>query len=236
MGRGRFCYVCGKTSDDLFEGLCSACYFKEHGSVRLPKKLVVSFCRGCGNYNLGGWRGLKEPDGALTEVARALVEQNIEHDLERESLDVAVLGLTEEEKKISVDLEVNVKLKSSGESYLVKLNSILELRRILCPSCSKRAGGYYEATIQLRSNKLDSIFNETLSLLSSLYEKDSMAFVVEDLRVSGGIDLKIGSAKAAKTLARHFKRRHNAEIKESATLVGRKEGKDIYRKTILIRL
>ncbi|MFQ5800711.1 MAG: NMD3-related protein, partial [Candidatus Hydrothermarchaeales archaeon] len=102
--------------------------------------------------------------------------------------------------------------------------------------CSKRAGGYFEAVVQLRTRALEGMLKEAYTILNTLYKKDKKAFIAGVSHVKGGVDIKLGSTKAAKALAAHFKTHHKAEIKESATLVGRKEGKDVYRTTILIRV
>jgi nonsense-mediated mRNA decay protein 3 len=77
---------------------------------------------------------------------------------------------------------------------------------------------------------------ELYKVISRLYARDKNAFIVEESQVKGGVDLKLGSSKAAKALGAHFKTKFGAEIKESVTLMGRKEGKNIFRKTILIRI
>ena len=49
------------------------------------------------------------------------------------------------------------------------------------------------------------------------------------------VDLRIGSKKASKKLAKELKRKYGCELKRSYTLHSRKAGKNIVRDTILCR-
>ncbi len=222
MSRGPFCYLCGATSDELVQGLCSSCFLKEKKPVKLPKRIRTSICRECGN-------------SSLSPVAEEAVRKNISGDLEELEIKVSIKDREESGKKILLDLEVETAGKTMGLEYRSLFNPVLEINRILCPDCSRRAGGYYESVIQLRSEDAESMLRELHSYMNQLYKRDKRAYISGETKAKGGVDIKLGSTRAAKQLASHFRSLYGVDVKESATVVGKKEGRDLYRTTILIR-
>jgi len=230
----RFCYLCGRTTEELYEGLCRGCFQREKKLVNLPPRMRARICKGCGRHYLGRW----EDSGAneLETLAAKAVRKHLTALCEEVREEVRITGMDEGERSLRLDLEVNAIAIAQGVEQRSTHRSTLELRKVLCPACSKRAGGYYEAVLQLRSENLEEAMREVKTLLDRLYAKDKMAFITGEEKVKGGADLKLGSAKAAKALATYFKSHHHAVTKESATLIGRKKGRNIYRKTMLIRV
>jgi nonsense-mediated mRNA decay protein 3 len=237
MSSGRFCYLCGQVTEKLYEGMCRSCFQNEKKLVNLPEKLETELCDDCMRYYSGGWEvGKGDIESTLNEIARKEVEGNLSHNLENMNSRVNIFSTRLRGKVLKAELEVVVKGVYSGINQEVKLKTELDVRQVKCPDCSKRAGGYYEAVIQIRSKSLEKDLGQLHKILSRLYVRDKNAFIVEELKVKGGVDVKLGSSKAAKAIGAHFKTNFGAEIKESVTLMGRKEGKNIYRKTVLIRL
>jgi nonsense-mediated mRNA decay protein 3 len=237
MGVGKFCYICGATDVELHEGLCRSCYPKEKDLINIPGKFEANICRGCDRIYRARWEeGEADPESTIRAIAREEVERSFKGELKDKEINVRVLGVENNGKVISADLAVYVKVNLPGFDHTYTLYSTLELRQSLCPDCSKRAGGYYEALIQIRTDRIDELLAEARTIVNKIYQKDKMAFIVDASRVKGGLDLKLGSAKAARALATHFKNKYGAKIKDSATLIGRREGKNVFRKTILIRI
>ncbi len=237
MTSGKFCYLCGKVTDALYEGLCGSCYSKEKKLFFLPEKIEVSLCRGCTRYYAGAWVGVEDSLAALMDaVVQKEVEKGFSKDLENPETKVEIKDIKEKGRGLTVDLEVKVTGSTMGLRHHATLTSTLAITNVVCPDCSKRAGGYYEAVVQLRAESIDKFLSEIHSELNRIFKKDKHAFIVEERALKGGVDLKLGSAKAAKALGTYFKGHHKAEIKETATLVGRKDGKDVYRITVLIRI
>jgi nonsense-mediated mRNA decay protein 3 len=237
MTSGKFCYLCGEVTDAIYEGLCGSCYLKDKKLIDLPAKIGVSVCRGCMRHYMGAWVGGESTLAALVDrIAQKEVDKGLSKDLENAEITVKIKDIKEKGKGLTVDLEVNATGSTMGLEHHALLTSTLMIKNVVCPDCSKRAGGYYEANVQLRAEQIDKPLSELHTQLNRIYEKDKHAFIVEEAAVTGGFDVKLGSAKAAKTLGAYFKAHHKAEIKETATLVGRKDGKDIYRKTVLIRM
>lgn len=193
-------------------------------------------CRDCGSYHDKNWADVGGGEFALSIIATREVEKNLVHSLEDVKTKVTIIGTKTTGNSLVAEIGVDVDGKSQGLEYLTKLTTVLEIKEVLCPNCNRRAGGYYEAIVQLRADNVESRIEETHTILSRLYARDKKAFIVEEMLLKGGADIKLGSTKAAKAVASHFKNKYGAEIKESASLVGRKEGKNLYRTTVLIRM
>lgn len=233
----RFCYLCGRTTEELREGLCKTCFSKEKETVEIPKKMEALICRECSRYFTGQWMDAQAPNARFLEtLAKEALQRHLSHGHGSAKTEIRVLGSRPKGKGLTAELEVTASSGSNDTEFRSKLRTSLEVKQVLCPVCSKKAGGYYEAIVQLRSDSIEKIAEEALKVLNQLVKKDKLAFIVEKTTQASGVDLKIGSARAARALATHFKSRYKAHVKETATLVGRKEGKNIYRKTILIRI
>ncbi len=116
---------------------------------------------------------------------------------------------------------------------------------ITCPTCSRKAGHFYTAQIQLRGpeGRLSSGARQRRARLMSAWEA-----ILPEARSEWRTALSWGEEKpegwdffltdtlAARNLAKLMKHRLGATLKESATLYGRKDGHDIYRVTICLRV
>lgn len=236
MSSGRFCYLCGRKTEELLEGLCHTCYSGEKELVTLPDRLSAGICRECGTI-IDGKKGSHyycDMHDLVRGIAHDEVEKNLKHDLKDLELEVEVKNEIDTGKLIKAELEVKVKSPLKGHVYERTFYPHIKIKRGLCNVCNLKLGGYYEALIQLRGDNLEESFKEAISYLEA-NSGDPMAYISEIGNVKGGIDIKIGGQRAAKALANHLKNSFNSQIKETVSLVGRKEGKDIFRKTFLIR-
>jgi nonsense-mediated mRNA decay protein 3 len=112
-----------------------------------------------------------------------------------------------------------------------------------CDRCCRMAGKYFESTIQIRGSsrpptraELDTCRDIALSMTEASYRSgDQLSFIQDIKETEGGLDLVIGSTQLARQIARAIFERYGGRTQESAKLVGKKDGNDIYRTTILVR-
>ena len=87
---------------------------------------------------------------------------------------------------------------------------LLQTSNAVCPACARKAGSYFEATVQLRSagRRLDDSelkqLRKTLDDMLDNMEPDSMFFVTKEGPVTGGWDLQLGSKAMAKNWGRRL--------------------------------
>jgi len=213
------CIVCGK---EIKKGnLCRECLLKRHELFTI-KKFEVILCN-CGsvlvqpttpdprNYHKRGrWKRFPSIEKAL----RYLINSNIKSEHELSSLDIETEVLSD---RVVFKLIGYGRIK--GYKKVESKRFEARLKRTLCTECAKKAGGYYEAVLQIRANKKDEIMK--------VVEKygDAVSRVKE---VRGGIDVFFVKKNVAKKVSRVL-RAMGYEIKTSYKLIGVKEGKKIYR-------
>jgi len=215
----KFCFLCGKETEKLIEGYCERCYNKEFQLIKVPEKIPFIICCKCNMIkHKNSWKELDTDD---------IIKENIE-----------ILG-----KNVKINIEKNdiahvyVKgfLKNSKKQKEEVHNVILKQNKTVCPFCSRRHGNYYEAILQLRGNISEEILDFVDEQIILASKKDKKAFYrVENIK--NGFDFYIGSKSLADKIADLLRKRFKAETKKSFHLVTRKEGKDIYRSVVLVRV
>jgi len=217
------CPICrGKSEVGVF---CGDCYLKQNLKVEVPSVIEVQWCKRCSSFLLGGrWvRGINEEE-AMLRVAEDSIKTNMKR-LERSG----VIRLEVEKNEIEYRLTVVITIGNEEK----RKHGIIRLRNIVCPHCSRAAGGYFEAILQLRGN----VDEKELEKIASMIEghKDRYSFIGDIKRMHGGYDLYIGSKKSAEKIVKEF--RGKAETKKSRQLVGYDEraGKPQYRFAYLLR-
>ena len=111
----------------------------------------------------------------------------------------------------------------------------------VCLTCTRRAGNYFEATVQLRSTGRRLEEEELNTLRASLdhvienLSDDPMFFITSEGPVTGGYDVVLGSKGLARSWGRHLTDNWGGQVGETNTTVGRKDGVDVTRLTLLYR-
>ncbi len=121
---------------------------------------------------------------------------------------------------------------------------LLRQKRGVCDRCSRIAGGYYAAIIQVRATDrpVTSIeLDKSHKILASELDRQRVggnrfSFLAKSGPEHGGYDYYIGDIDAARGACRILSKRLGASVTESPKLVGRKEGVDVYRITFLVRI
>ncbi len=106
-----------------------------------------------------------------------------------------------------------------------------------CPVCAKKLGNYYEAILQLRGEKgqlLDSILSQLLEEVENAPSRD--VFLTKMDRKKEGYDLLLSDKQYTRSIARRAIDHYGGTFKETSHLVGMKEGSELYRITVSIRI
>ncbi|MEM4159007.1 MAG: NMD3-related protein [Candidatus Anstonellales archaeon] len=193
-----FCIRCGKRAEiDVY---CRDCY-KDQIDRELFK-YTFKICPSCGKIKIGlDWKSdLKS------------LENYIEQKLIRHFDDARV------------DIQENMAIVTRNN---IDFEFPLEIdyEEILCPVCSRIAGGYYEGEIQLRGAGAKRL----LKVITSKFDKSENPYSVKFVRE--GIDIRFFSSKKALETVREL----GLEYKLSRKLHTQIQGKRKYRLTILIR-
>lgn len=202
-----FCPVCGKKS----KGICIDC-FSEKNPIELMD-IRLSKCA-CGNYLYrGNW------SGDVKDSVKKAVEKNITPPPEIKLENMQVLP---EFKGDRIDLEIRIIGHYREEHFKKTLYENIKIDKKECPDCSRTRSGYYEAIIQFRISRSLNDFNPNPRYISKIK------------KVRGGFDLYITSLKYARDMEREFEK-SGFLVGESSKLVGRKNGRDLYRISISVK-
>lgn len=200
------CPKCGRKSGDI-EFIEAFCADCYPAKIKLPKKLEIEQCKACEKVRI---RGEWMPYSKKAVAEHVAGKCRGEFDSVEYDMDEANLIFTVKGKK-KVVLAANVEIKT-----------------VMCAYCSRMSGGYYEGLIQLRGNpkkinKYADIFFKKLS---------KKTFIAKEEEKHGGLDIYVGSSKAVVNLLPELK----VDALITKKLVGRREGKRLYRTTFLLRL
>lgn len=208
--------------------------------VRAPKRFNVVVCPTCGARRVGShW----ERSGS----SRLPTGEDLTPALEAHP-EVGIRTVRWEETGSSALLHQyigRVSLRFRGIEREVAVPLTVKVDHHTCPECSRKSGHYYTAQLQLRG-PLDGPREKAGTLRARLDAQwdELMREARADWRTAiswrealpEGWDYFLVNTMAARSLARLAQRRLAAEMKESATLYGRKDGQDLYRVTICVRI
>jgi nonsense-mediated mRNA decay protein 3 len=136
----------------------------------------------------------------------------------------------------------NVGIDYSGiiKGIQIKGKKFVEIveQKGVCDRCSRIKGGYFEAILQVRTTNRN-LSQKEKEIIGDLIEKNisnSFSFVSKVVEINNGIDYYIGDKIVAEHIAILLKKKFHGIFKKSSTLVGKKDGRNVYRTTYLVRL
>lgn len=246
-----FCYRCGKEAP-LVGGLCRECYAKEHSLFSMAERYAVVACKTCDSFQLEEWMSFEH------------VEDIVERLMQREAGKLKLVFMEDFDEPRHEYVQVLYALTYYEEGYwgvqarflgfddpfssipiLEPHDFELHFKFTVCPSCSKKYGGYYEAVLQIRRDgrfltkeEKDSFLAEVTSLSEEETRQFNMGFITQVRIRKEGIDFQMGSLKVTKKIARALQSRYGGTVSESYRLCGfdRQAGKERYRTTVVLRL
>ena len=231
------CPICGQPS---VEGLCKRCLLESTDLLSCPGAIEVTICQVCGSELLQGkWVPQDSPTEELvTDAASKAI--GVHRDLLNPKMTLSLHQLSPSRYSVHVTLGGEF----AGQAAWEECKIHVKVRRTTCDRCSRISGNYYEAIVQLRAAEralTESEIDQSLLIADTLAERsrkrgDQLGFIqkIEDTR--GGLDIVVGSLKLGRQIGRAVIERFGGRIKESHKLTGRKDGKDLYRTNISVRL
>jgi len=202
------CPKCGKTSKEkkFIDAFCIDCY---PYNLKIPEKIEIEICKRCRRMRIKGeWK----------EYSKKKIEKHIEgkckgdfssveYNLESQT---ATFTIVKGDSEAQVEREIPFKEKT-----------------VICPDCSKIAGGYFESIIQLRGNERK--VKKYAKILTRMLSRSTFISKVDEKKE--GTDLYVGSTRSVlETIAELGVKR-----KITRKLAGTKHGKKFYRTTFLLR-
>ena len=232
---GAFCIVCSGPPPLTSGRICESCFRSRVHLSELPDRIQQTRCPKC-DVDLIDGHWSRHPDD---DLHRLRVQEALEVHAEADSLNLALLSETIDDRATRLYVQVSGTIE--GIAFDDEHEAILQTSDGVCPTCTRRAGRYYEATMQLRSagRRLDETevkdLRATLDDVLGRSDSDPMFFITEEGAVQGGWDLLLGSKAMARLWAKHLATRFGGQVKESSKVIGHREGEDVSRLTVLYR-
>jgi nonsense-mediated mRNA decay protein 3 len=234
------CFRCGEEHPEarLVGGLCPDCFVLTEKPFVLDEHITVLVCASCGSVLRGKvWLNPMEPE-ALVEHALS------EHTAVRDG--VEVVRLTREKVRgddRSFDLLVHADLAVRGTAFARDFPTHIKVRTSLCDVCSRRAGSYFEAIVQVRAfeGPLDPAHRERIRSeveegVARLAESERDLFLTKIEEIHGGLDFYVSSTSAAQRIASGLRDALGATLLRSGKIAGVKDGSELQRVTLSVRL
>ncbi len=249
----RFCVVCGKVTNELYDSMCRECYIKHRKLLETPPEVKVLLCPVCYSYyHRGKWvKGEGNLIDILAEaIGRAVLAKSKVNAVRVRDFRVRIPEETLRSGRIKggrivVDVEIVGTLRDEIEPYSERHTVPIRLQWRVCPVCLKIRAKKEEAIVQIRAEGRHLDDKERMvilafieNLMAKLYESDRDAVILDyeiDSR-SGGIDLHFTSKRIARIVASQLQREFLATLKESFKVVGWKDGREKTKETIAVRL
>lgn len=239
MASDEFCVLCGRAGRPLVDGVCADCAADRTSLVTVPEHAQVVVCPTCGARLAG--RHWERAGASSLLTAEDLAPILRVHE------EAAVRGVRWEEVKATGtvrDLVGTARVRFRGIEREVPLALAVRTVHRTCPECSRRSGRYYTAIVQLRGGEDDRrekapARRARLAVVWDAIVADARADWRAALswreELPEGWDLYFTETLAARSIARLARQRFGAGLTESASLFGRKDGRDVYRVTFCLR-
>jgi 60S ribosomal export protein NMD3 len=234
------CPLCGREVAELLSGLCTQCASERRPFLHAPEYVDVTRCAHCGRLEK---RGTFVPAPSDNEgLVRAAIPNDVDVDPDVAGAQLDVVLDWEDERNAMARLRLTGSFH--GHPVAREGESRVRLKQTACPDCSRRYGGYFEAIVQVRAEderilrlEGDRVLHRINEALEGYREEQRTgAYASKTERVRGGFDLYMGSQEVARLVARELAEVYGADYAESSKLVGRRDGRDLLRFTLRVRL
>ena len=215
------CPICNKSSDEIlfFGELCEECVRKKmEAELSLPSELRIEVCRSCGKVLIDSAGNAQSANKG--SVAKG-IERRYGQKIKEYSLRVIKLGGESAVLELVGDYE--------GHQVRIVKEVLIRGNGPMCRQCSLKAGGYYEAVIQLRGNP-DKVARTADRII--LFAERHGTFVSKREDMDYGCDLYVGSKDAA---GAYFSIR-KLKPTRSFILYGVRNGRKVYRNVYALHL
>ena len=232
---GDFCLICGSDPPLYADRMCEPCTRARTRIAEVPENTNFTRCARCGLIDMHG-RWVDVPEDKLWDE---LIQRNVAFHERAEEIGLACQSQTVSDRHTLLHLQI----EGVVDDLLYKDEFTMRARMSngVCLTCTRRAGNYFEATVQLRSTGRRLEEDELNTLRASLDDvienlsDDPMFFITSEGSVTGGYDVVLGSKGLARSWGRHLTDNWGGQVGETNTTVGRKDGVDVTRLTLLYR-
>jgi nonsense-mediated mRNA decay protein 3 len=120
----------------------------------------------------------------------------------------------------------------------------VRIRHNTCEICSREAGGYYEAILQIRAEQrkftdaeLNTLRSAVETMVGQYQESGKRGLFITDFdEKREGLDFFLSEKGTAFSIAKRVQEQFGGDFKQSASSAGMKDSRQVYRMTYLVRI
>lgn len=213
----KVCPSCGKSDVAFVGSFCVDCMAKKPLVELNPKGLEVIYCPKCERVRSGS---------AWVAFNQAVVDELVMRKLKSPYNFSASVSYVQHKDFLAAD--ATLVFDVDGTPLKQEKHFGIPFLKTLCIDCSRAAGGYKEAIVQIRGE--DRAVERVLRILERRLEGNT--FWKTEGKKTGGVDLIAGSRNVVLDAVRGLKKPFSLTRK----LAGVRQGKKIFLVTILIKL
>jgi nonsense-mediated mRNA decay protein 3 len=235
--RYMFCVECGNEAPIFRNGVCLCCYLKHTQFSKGPTILDITMCPRCSSY--------KYKNGWLQESFQTILKRHITDafTISPELRDVDIQTQCSEQERILACM-VFISGVLENQKITEQHPLTVRIRRNTCEVCSREAGGYYEAIIQIRADQrtfskteLQTLRTAVETMVGQQQESGKRGLFITDMTEKReGLDYFLSEKGTALSITKKILEQFGGEFKQSASSAGMKDSKQVYRMTYLVRI
>jgi len=232
-----FCVECGKEELIYKNGVCIPCYLKHTQFTKGPSILDITHCPHCSAFKYKNTWIQDSFDNVLQRHVKDAF--HISNELEN-------IGIQHECKEHDRILECMITITGTltGHQVVERHPLTVRIKKTTCDVCSREAGGYYEAILQIRADErllskqeLATLTAAVKTMVGQLQEGGKRGLFITDMEEKReGLDFFLSDKGTALMIAKKIQEQFGGEFKQSASNVGMKDSRQLYRMTYLVRL
>ena len=232
-----FCVECGNDVTIFRNGVCFSCYLKATQFSKGPAILDIIMCPRCSSYKYKNTWVEESFDAILKRYIKDAftVSPELKH--------IEIQTQCKEQERI---LACMVFISGSLEDQTITEQHPLtvRIRHNTCEICSREAGGYYEAILQIRAEQRKFTDAELHALRSAVetmvgqYQVSGKRglFITDIAEKREGLDFFLSEKGTAFSIAKRVQEQFGGDFKQSASSAGMKDSRQVYRMTYLVRI
>jgi nonsense-mediated mRNA decay protein 3 len=232
-----FCVECGNETPIFRNGVCLSCYLKHTQFSKGPSILDITLCPRCSAYKYKNtW--LEEP---FPSILKRHITDAFDINPELKNVDIQT-QCSDQERILSCMVFITGVLEDQTITEQHPLT--VRIRRNTCEICSREAGGYYEAILQIRADQrtftdeeLNTLRSSVEYMIGQFQQSGKRGLFVTDIdEKREGIDFFLSEKGAALSIAKKVQDQFGGSFLPTASSAGMKDSKQIYRMTYLVRV
>jgi nonsense-mediated mRNA decay protein 3 len=234
-----FCVKCGKEGE-VIDFVCAECFMQNKRFTTIADHVNLFQCVHCSDFQINNkWHNYKVENAAQEAAISGIC---LMKGADIDNIKTSVIARDSANYRVHLDITVTYR----GFTTREELDTIVRLKTNVCGKCSKIAGNYYEATLQIRTrdrkfdkNELEEVVSRVTKMVNEAGAENREMFISKITMVpgaNGGADINLSSQALGKAVTHDLAEMYGAEVKETAKLLTQKDGHDVFRLTFLVRL